>query len=61
MTTEQAKISAAIGFLEALADRLDGWAMQSRSGGWSTHQVAENNKTADECRRMVASLKSALF
>lgn len=37
-------------FLLMLADLLDGWAEQSMSGGWSTHQVEANRQTADMCR-----------
>lgn len=49
-----------IAFLEIMADRLDGWARDSRSGGWSTHQVQANITAADECRRQAAKLKTAL-
>lgn len=44
-------------FLDRLADRLDSWAAESRSGGWSTHQVAANLETANECRREAARLR----
>jgi hypothetical protein len=47
-------------FLEALADRLDRWAAESRAGGWSTHQVEANIRTADECRREAAKLRNAI-
>lgn len=50
-----------VAFLNSLADRLDGWAEQSRSGGWSTHQVEPNRKTADECRRSAARLNRAFL
>jgi hypothetical protein len=43
-------------FLNALADKLDGWASQSRNGGWSTHQVAANIDAANDCRRWAAGL-----
>lgn len=51
------QLSTTILFLEALADRLDGWAKESRSCGWSTHQVSANLSAADDCRRMAAELK----
>jgi hypothetical protein len=48
------------GFLDGLAMRLDGWAKESRTGGWSTHQVEANTKAADDCRRAAANLRAAL-
>ncbi len=48
------------GFLDGVAMRLDSWAEQSRSGGWSTHQVAENIEVANDCRRSAANLRAAL-
>lgn len=54
-------LSAAIGdaaaYLSTMADQLDGWADESRRGGWSTHQVAPNMAMADSCRRMAARLR----
>lgn len=44
-------------FLEKIADIMDRWAKESRDGGWSTHQVEANIETANECRRMAASIK----
>jgi hypothetical protein len=40
-----------------MANRLDGWATESRSGGWSTHQVKPNMESADYCRRHAAILR----
>ena len=45
---------------DALADVLDGWANESRSGGWSTHQVVGNIEAANKCRRMAALARSTL-
>lgn len=56
---KQFVVADAILFLDTLADRLDRWASQSQSGGWSTHQVSANTAAADECRRMAARLRSA--
>lgn len=44
-------------FLDALADRLDGWADESKRGGWSTHQVDANRSAANDCRRMASVLR----
>lgn len=49
----------AIIFLEKMANKLDGWAQQSQSGGWSTHQVGVNIEAANDCRRMASRLISA--
>lgn len=45
-----------INFLNDLAAKLDSWAEQSRCGGWSTHQVEANEKTANDCRRFACQL-----
>lgn len=45
---------------DTLAVKLDRWAAESRSGGWSTHQVDENRKTADDCRRYASQIREAL-
>ena len=50
--------SETIAFLDGLADLMDGWAKESRKGGWSTHQVQPNMKAADSCRREAARLKT---
>ena len=47
-------------FLEGLADTLDTWARQSRSGGWSTHQVEPNMTRANDCRRRAAEIRAEL-
>lgn len=47
------------GFLEGMAVRLDNWAEQSKTGGWSTHQVEANRNAADDCRRMAATISAA--
>jgi len=39
------------------ADRLDEMAVESGSGGWSTHQVAEQIKMADTARREASALR----
>lgn len=54
------EMQATIGFLESLANRLDGWAQQSRDYGWSTHQVKANEDAANQCRRVAANLRLAL-
>lgn len=54
------ELNATIRFLNQLADKLDGWATESRSGGWSTHQVAANRDAADDCRRRAAELRVVL-
>ena len=45
---------------DTLANKMDRWATESLNGGWSTHQVDENRKAADDCRRYAASIRSAL-
>lgn len=44
-------------FLMDIADRMDLWADESRSGGWSTHQVEANKAAANDCRRKAAELR----
>jgi len=53
-------IRETITFLEQLADKLDGWAASSVSGGWSTHQVNANREAANECRRKAADLRRSV-
>ncbi len=53
------EVGRTISFLGSMADQLDQWAIQSRSGGWSTHQVEANMRAADDCRRQAANLASA--
>jgi hypothetical protein len=43
--------------LDTLAERLDGWAKESRDGGWSTHQVEPNKYAAEACRAQAAALR----
>ena len=45
---------------DILAAKLDRWAVESQTGGWSTHQVDENLKTANDCRRYASQIRSAL-
>lgn len=53
-------IEATALFLDSLANRLDGWARDSQSYGWSTHQVSANVSAANDCRRMAAEARAAL-
>ena len=46
-------------FLMKIADDIDGWADQSQSGGWSTHQVKANRETAAKLRERAAVLYRA--
>lgn len=46
-----------IHFLDNLANTLDAWAVQSRRGGWSTHQTGVNIAQADACRRQASLLR----
>jgi hypothetical protein len=50
-------LSRHIKFLEDLANTLDDWAKQTMSGGWSTHQVEDNRRQADNVRREAAALR----
>jgi hypothetical protein len=56
----KAALGGAVKQLEAVADKCDRWAEQSQSGGWSTHQVHDNRRTADSCRRIAARLRASL-
>jgi hypothetical protein len=53
-------IADAAAYLSTMADQLDAWAEQSRTGGWSTHQVTANIDMANSCRRMAAKLRHAI-
>lgn len=44
-------------YLDELANVMDRWAVQSESGGWSTHQVKANRGAANDCRRKAAQLR----
>lgn len=54
------KIANAAAYLSNIADQMDAWAKESKTGGWSTHQVHANINTASSCRRMAAQLRAAL-
>jgi hypothetical protein len=54
------KLNDTAQFLDVMANTLDEWAEQSRSGGWSTHQVEANRSRANECRRQAAHIRSIL-
>lgn len=49
----------ALGVIRDMADQLDRWANESRSGGWSTHQVDPMRRKADELRRFAALAREA--
>ena len=53
-------VADAAAYLSSLADQLDAWAEQSKTGGWSTHQVEANTNAANSCRRMAARLRASL-
>lgn len=53
-------LGAAADHLNGMADRLDEWAAQSLSGGWSTHQVDANRAMANEARRCAAQLRRTI-
>lgn len=48
------------GRLDEYANLLDGWARESRTGGWATHQVNENIENANKMRRDAAEIRSFL-
>lgn len=43
--------------LENVARQLRRWATQSKTGGWSTHQVIPMRELADEIDEMLEALK----
>lgn len=53
-------IADAAAYLSTLAEQLDKWAEESRTGGWSTHQVTGNTAMADSCRRMADKLRRTI-
>ena len=53
-------VRTSIGTLSAMADQLDEWARESRTGGWSTHQVDPMTRKADELRRQSAQMRLAI-
>ena len=54
-------LTEAAEFLDDLANRLDGWATESRTGGWSTHQVKANLDAANDCRRKAAEIRLKIW
>lgn len=46
--------------LELAASRCDRWANDSRSSGWSTHQVIPNLQMADALRRRASMTRRAI-
>lgn len=55
-----ADVADAAAYLSTVADQLDKWAHESKTGGWSTHQVVPNIALANSCRRMAARLRGAI-
>lgn len=50
--SEQALIS----LLRRIESQLEAWANESRTGGWSTHQVEPMRKLADEIRMRLSGV-----
>lgn len=46
-------------FLNELANTMEMWAIHSRTGGWSTHQVEANRQQAQRCREEAVKLITA--
>ncbi len=55
------ELKEAIKLLEEEAMQLDGWADESRSGGWSTHQVKPMRARASFLRAKVVELKMRAY
>jgi hypothetical protein len=53
-------LRAALNLLAAEAEQLEMWAIESRAGGWSTHQVGPMNKQAVMLRNQESKLRAAL-
>lgn len=53
-------IRTSIGTVSAMADQLDQWAQESRTGGWSTHQVDPMTRKANDLRRQAAQFRMAI-
>ena len=53
------KIHLVADYLMAHADRLEEMAIESRRGGWSTHQVEEQRRQAQEARKQACTLYEA--
>lgn len=49
-------VRSSVGTISAMAHQLDEWAQESRTGGWSTHQVDPMTRKADDLRRQAAQL-----
>jgi hypothetical protein len=47
-------------YLDQVANTMDNWAWHSKTGGWSTHQVADNTTRANDCRRRAAEIRVAV-
>lgn len=47
-------------YLDQIANEQDEMARQSKSGGWSTHQVAKNMTIANECRRRASQARNTV-
>ena len=59
MATERELLLTAIEQLVKVANQCTAWAIESQSGGWSTHQVQPNNQLAGEIWTKVAYLRRA--
>jgi hypothetical protein len=55
------EVANAAAYLSNIADQLDAWAEESKTGGWSTHQVHGNINMANSCRRMAAKLRHSII
>jgi len=53
-------VANAAAYLSSVADQMDAWAEESKTGGWSTHQVQANINTANSCRRVAAMLRATV-
>lgn len=53
-------VRSSTGTLSAMADQLDRWAQESRTGGWSTHQVDPMIRKANDLRRQAAQFRLAV-
>lgn len=53
-------VANAAAYLSSVADQMDAWAEESKTGGWSTHQVQANINTANSCRRVAAKLRATV-
>lgn len=60
MKTDREVLEASAKAFDEMADQLQDWANQSRSGGWSTHQVTENLDWEFKCRRRAGEIRRHL-